>query len=87
MHGSRSGPLEKTAALLERAYRMALALQGRICAGDVEAEYVQAGTFEEFAIANELVAILDEAPSRCLRKQVERPVPRNEASTSSWPGA
>ena len=61
MHGSRSGPLEKTAALLERAYRMALALQGRICAGDVEAEYVQAGTFEEFAIANELVAILDEA--------------------------
>jgi hypothetical protein len=61
MRGAQSGPVEKTAALLERAYRMALVLQGGICAGDLEANPVQASTFEQFAIANELVAILDEA--------------------------
>jgi hypothetical protein len=52
---------EKTAALLERAYRMALMLQGRVCAGDLEVADVQVDAFEQFAVATELVAILDEA--------------------------
>ena len=52
---------EKTAALLERAYRMALVLQGRACAGDLEVADVHADAFEQFAVAAELVAILDEA--------------------------
>ena len=53
--------ITKTAALLERAYRIALVLQGRICAGEVEPDHGQTGAFEQFAIANELVSILDEA--------------------------
>ena len=61
MRAARSEALEKTAALLERAYRMALVLQGRICAGDAESQDAPAGAFEDFVIARELVSILDEA--------------------------
>ena len=53
--------ITKTAALLERAYRMALVLQGRIGAGEVETGHGQTGAFEQFVISNELVSILDEA--------------------------
>lgn len=61
MRGRQCAAKEKAAALLERAYRMALVLQGRACSGDVEAADVQAGAFEQFAVVMELVAILDEA--------------------------
>jgi hypothetical protein len=59
MGGRPIAQREKTAALLERAYRMALVLQGRICAGEVGV--VQAHAFEQIAVATELVAMLDEA--------------------------
>ena len=59
---------EKTAALLERAYRMALMLQGRAGAGDLEVAGVQADAFEQFAVVNELVATLDEARAALLEQ-------------------
>lgn len=51
---------EEASALLERAYRMALVLESRLCAGDPETADIQAAAFEQFAIAKELVAVLDE---------------------------
>jgi hypothetical protein len=50
--------LEATAALLERAYRMALLLQEQCAPGPAPA--VEAG-FAARALAAELVALLDEA--------------------------
>lgn len=61
MQAARYEPLEKTAALLERAYRLALVLQSRTSRGDGEVRDVPAGAFEEYVIAGELVAVLDEA--------------------------
>jgi hypothetical protein len=57
---------EEASALLERAYRMALILQSRLCAGELEATDIQAEAFEQFAIAKELVAVLDEARAALL---------------------
>lgn len=53
--------LEETAALLERAYRMALVLQGRVCAAGADVVDIPAHSFEQIAVVAELLAILDEA--------------------------
>jgi hypothetical protein len=57
--------LEKAAALLERAYRLALVLQGRTPQRNAEAQDDPATTiasaFEDFVMTREFVAVLDEA--------------------------
>jgi hypothetical protein len=73
---------EKTAALLERAYRMALMLQGRVCAGNVDVTDDQARAFEQIAVATELVALLDEARVTLLEQ-----AGRTLTTTSSTAGA
>jgi len=47
---------------------MALILQGRVRADDVGCADVQAGRFEQFAVAAELVAVLDEARAALLEQ-------------------
>ena len=58
MHG---GSREQAAALLERAYRMALVLQGQCGRAEIESLGISSEAFEPFAVASELVAVLDEA--------------------------
>lgn len=60
--------IEKTAALLERAYRLALVMEGRCIPAHIEACEVASREFEDFAVAKELVAILDEARISLLAK-------------------
>lgn len=65
----QAGPclgIEKTATLLERAYRLALVMQGRACPADLGACDVSARVFENLAVAHELVAVLDEARTSLL---------------------
>lgn len=66
--------MEATAALLERAYRMALVLQGRLGDTPDEAVDVSPSAFEVFAVASELVAVLDEVRS-ALVVQAAQPRP------------
>jgi len=67
-HESR-GQRERIAPLLERAYRMALVLQARSQPWTGTAD-IQAPAFERFAIAAELVELLDEARAVLLHKSV-----------------
>ena len=57
---------EPAAALLERAYRMALLLQAR-CAAATTADDAAGAGFERHALAAELLALLDEARAALLR--------------------
>jgi hypothetical protein len=66
MHGSAVAQQERAAALLERAYRMALLLQGRVCAAGAGTAEDPAHSFEQVAVAAELVAILDDARAALL---------------------
>ncbi len=52
--------LEEIAALLERAYRMALVLQGRACMENADGVDVPVDAFERIAVTKELLALLDE---------------------------
>lgn len=52
---------QATAALLERAYRMALALQSSVAAQGLEPAELEPQRFVQFALAQELVTMLDEA--------------------------
>lgn len=55
--------LERTAALVERAYRMALVLKACALGGQDDASAEGLAGFERIAISSELVELLDEA--RC----------------------
>lgn len=57
---------EAAAALLERAYRMALLLQAR-CAAAAAAPETEDDRFERHVLAAELLAVLDEARAALLR--------------------
>jgi hypothetical protein len=61
-------PIDRTAALLERAYRLALVMESCRRPADLEARDVATRKFEDFAVAKELVAILDEARISLLAK-------------------
>jgi hypothetical protein len=58
--------LERTAALVERAYRMALVLKACTLGGHDDAAADGLGGFERIAISSELVELLDEARSTLL---------------------
>lgn len=62
--------LEATAALMERAYALALVLRER-----VDARAIAADPFEHRVLAAELVALLDEARASLLRVAIARPTP------------
>lgn len=66
MRGGAVAQREQVAALLERAYRMALVLQGRVCATAACTAEDPAHSFEQVAVAAELVAILDDARAALL---------------------
>jgi hypothetical protein len=56
-----------TAALLERAYRLALVLHGRQAARTPADGEVDDGAFEQLALAAELLALLDDARAGLVR--------------------
>jgi hypothetical protein len=66
MRGSAVAQQERVAALLERAYRMALLLQGCVCAAGARTAEDPAHPFDQVAVAAELVAILDDARAALL---------------------
>lgn len=55
-----SAPQARTAALLERAYRMALLLRSRLAAPGSHAAADEAADFECLAVASELLDLIDE---------------------------
>lgn len=61
MDGGPREALADSAALLERAYRVALVLQDRLGEGDVAPLGAQAPWFEGATLSSELVTLLDEA--------------------------
>jgi hypothetical protein len=67
--------LADSAALLERAYRLALVLQDRLGQGDVESHGAQAQWFEGATLSSELVALLDEARVRLLAHATQSAMP------------
>jgi hypothetical protein len=66
VHGGTVAQREQVAALLERAYRMALLMQGRVCTAGAGTAEDPAHSFEQVAMAAELVAILDDARAALL---------------------
>jgi len=58
--------LADSAALLERAYRLALVLQDRLGQGEVPAHGAQAPWFEGATLSSELVTLLDDARATLL---------------------
>lgn len=71
---------ERTAALLERAYRMALLLQARSFRDQDVASSDGAGELEALTLCIELVELLDDARSTL----VVPACPNEMASTSGW---
>ena len=82
MQAAHGAPLDRTAALLERAFRLALALNGHMGPRAAEDHAVPAGVFAEFVIARELVALLDEARVSLLSLRTERPAPSDDAGVA-----
>jgi hypothetical protein len=66
MRGGAVAQREQVAALLERAYRMALLLQGHACAAGAGSAEDPAHSFEQVAMTAELVALLDDARAALL---------------------
>jgi hypothetical protein len=70
MAAAQRPSLEATAALMERAYGLALVLRDRLGAGAAAAD-----AFEQGVLARELVALLDDARASMLRAANARPEP------------